>query len=189
MSRSYVVPTEIHHITTVRPGALRTRRGLADCPREHASVDVSVCVSCPHARGSLGGRAGADGRHSMLCAVDRREAVQTAPASVGSFMRHEVVCVRPDVDLDDVVLLFAEHAHGGMPVVDENDMLIGIISKTDLVASYARRGRGRCCGELLDSFDADAAVEGAPRYTRDIMTDVVLTLRENDPLWRAAEPL
>lgn len=178
-----LVPSAIQRITTVHGATHRTHRNLAECPREQRATDTAVCASCPHAAGFVGG-IGTHGAH-VLCAVDRPQAVYADPGTVATLMRKDVVCVREDVDIDDIAFLFMEKSIGGVPVVDADDKPVGMISKTDLVAMYTRHGRYQ--GNLLDSFDADAAASRTPVMAREIMSRTMVTLREQEPLARAAE--
>ncbi len=51
---------------------------------------------------------------------------------VGDHMTKDVECVRADSDLDDVEDLMADEQVRRLPVVDENDRLIGMIAQADL---------------------------------------------------------
>lgn len=185
-----VVPSEIHRITTVHARARRSHRHLAECPRKHVATDTTACAGCAHAVGfvgGIGGRAnGASGPGSayVLCSVERSQDVYAEPGTVAALMRKDVVCVRDDVDIDDIAFLFMEKSIGGVPVVDADDRPVGMISKTDLVAMYTRHGRFH--GNLLDSFDGDT-VERTPVTAREIMSAAVVTLRERQRISRAAE--
>lgn len=183
-------PTAIHRITTVHNGGARSHRALAECPRQRHSVDVAVCASCEHARGFLGGsqRASEHARH-VLCTVERTAEVDASAGTVGSLMRRDVVCVHPELDIDDIVLLFLQQTIGGVPVVDADDRPLGMISKTDLVAMYARHRGTLPIIDSFDSFDAfDASLPAAapPAVARDLMSSVVFTLREDESIARAA---
>jgi CBS domain-containing protein len=180
---SILVASEIHRITTVHAGARRSHRNLADCPRSHEATDTAVCASCAHAEGFVGG-IGTRSAH-VLCIVERPQQVYAEPGTVAGLMRKDVVCVRADVAIDDIAFLFMERSIGGVPVVDANDRPIGMISKTDLVATYARYGYFH--GNLLDSFDADASACRTPVLAGDIMSAAVIVLREQESLARAAE--
>ena len=50
---------------------------------------------------------------------------------------------------------------------------------------YARHGRFQ--GNLLDSFDADDAASRTPVTAGEIMSPALVTLREQEPISRAAE--
>src|SRR5262245_31261132 len=51
---------------------------------------------------------------------------------VAEVMRRNVVTVAPDMPLDEAALLMASHHVGGLPVVDGNHAVIGIITKSDI---------------------------------------------------------
>ncbi|MER7540653.1 CBS domain-containing protein [Streptomyces sp. NPDC097704] len=53
---------------------------------------------------------------------------------VGSVMTKDVVRVRYATPFKEVARLLAEHRISGLPVVDEDDRVIGVISETDLMA-------------------------------------------------------
>lgn len=70
-----------------------------------------------------------------LYALDETEPLQAAPAlsTVEEVMSREVIAVRPDTSLQMAAELMLEHGISGMPVVDEEGQLVGMLSKTDLV--------------------------------------------------------
>jgi CBS domain-containing protein len=47
-------------------------------------------------------------------------------------MTREVVKIRADTTVEEIARLLSKHHIGGMPVVDENDRVIGIVSESDL---------------------------------------------------------
>jgi CBS domain-containing protein len=51
---------------------------------------------------------------------------------VSKIMTKEVICLRPDDTIAEVVKIFAENKIGGAPVVDENGALVGILTDADL---------------------------------------------------------
>ena len=52
-------------------------------------------------------------------------------------MTSEPVCVRPSTTLRELAGTLREHEISGVPVVDQQDRLIGIVSKTDLIMRCA----------------------------------------------------
>ncbi|MFJ1608613.1 CBS domain-containing protein [Streptomyces sp. NPDC088253] len=56
---------------------------------------------------------------------------------VGSVMATEVVRALPSAPFKEVAGLLAEHGISGVPVVDEDETVIGVISETDLVVRQA----------------------------------------------------
>lgn len=56
---------------------------------------------------------------------------------VGSAMATEVVTARYGTPFKEVARLLAEHRISGLPVVDEDDKVLGVISETDLMVRQA----------------------------------------------------
>jgi CBS domain-containing protein len=52
---------------------------------------------------------------------------------VGNFMTTRVVTVRPDSSVRDAAKLMVEHKISGLPVVDANDHVVGIVTEHDLL--------------------------------------------------------
>jgi CBS domain-containing protein len=57
---------------------------------------------------------------------------------VKDVMTRDVLAVRPDTHVTAVARLFREHAISGMPVVDSEGIVVGLITELDLVARHAR---------------------------------------------------
>lgn len=56
---------------------------------------------------------------------------------VGSVMTSEVVSVRPSVPFKETARLLAAHHISGLPVVDDGEKVVGVLSETDLMARQA----------------------------------------------------
>ncbi|MEU1515599.1 CBS domain-containing protein [Streptomyces sp. NPDC005811] len=73
---------------------------------------------------------------------------------VGEVMTREVVQARRETPFKDVVRLLDRHRISGMPVVDEDDKVVGVISGTDLIRHQAGRspdGRAVTARELMST--------------------------------------
>ncbi|MEV0412805.1 CBS domain-containing protein [Streptomyces sp. NPDC050448] len=57
---------------------------------------------------------------------------------VGSLMTDDVISVVPSTPFKDVAKLLAAHDITGMPVLDEDDRVLGIVSESDLLAGKAQ---------------------------------------------------
>ena len=55
------------------------------------------------------------------------------PKTVAEAMSHDPITVRPETSITDVIKILAERQISGLPVLDANDRLIGMISETDLM--------------------------------------------------------
>jgi acetoin utilization protein AcuB len=55
---------------------------------------------------------------------------------VQEIMTQDVVTTMPDTPLGDAVLLMAEHKIGGLPVVNEDDRVVGVITETDVFKAF-----------------------------------------------------
>jgi CBS domain-containing protein len=77
--------------------------------------------------------------------VEKGTAVKTS--KVGEVMTSEVIGARRETPFKDVAQLLARHRISGLPVVDADDKVLGVISETDLIrrqAVQAEQGpRGR----------------------------------------------
>ncbi|MGW7456276.1 CBS domain-containing protein [Streptomyces sp. NPDC054797] len=60
---------------------------------------------------------------------------------VAHLMTDEVVSVVPSTSFKDVAKLLAAHDITGLPVVDEEERVVGVVSETDLLARQADGGR------------------------------------------------
>lgn len=58
---------------------------------------------------------------------------------VADVMHRDVVTVAPDTPLDEAALLMANHHIGGLPVVNSEHTVIGIITKSDIFKSIGRQ--------------------------------------------------
>jgi CBS domain-containing protein len=57
---------------------------------------------------------------------------------VKDIMTEDVIRVQPDTPVSTVARLFREKALSGLPVVDEEGELVGIVTEVDLIARHAR---------------------------------------------------
>ncbi|MGW5781190.1 CBS domain-containing protein [Streptomyces sp. NPDC003863] len=60
---------------------------------------------------------------------------------VGGLMTDQVVAAVPTASFKDVAKLLAEHNISGVPVVDEDDRVLGVVSESDLLAHRERTAR------------------------------------------------
>jgi len=75
----------------------------------------------------------------MLSDRDLRSYVGVLPldASVSSAMSTDVIAVEPEADVAEVIDLMLDNKIGALPVVDNDDVLVGIISYVDVLRELA----------------------------------------------------
>ncbi|MFD8638244.1 CBS domain-containing protein, partial [Streptomyces sp. NPDC059656] len=56
---------------------------------------------------------------------------------VGDLMTADVVSVTPKTAFKDIAKLLAQYDITGLPVLDEEDRVVGVVSQTDLLARAA----------------------------------------------------
>ena len=79
-------------------------------------------------------------------------------------MTAKLITVRPDTGLEEAIRLLIDHRISGLPVVDANQRLLGMITEKDMLRIlYEEPGSLRCAADLmtreLRSFQADDALE------------------------------
>ncbi|MGW2517421.1 CBS domain-containing protein [Streptomyces sp. NPDC001617] len=113
---------------------------------------------------------------------------------VGSVMTSDVVRAGYDTPFKEVAQLLADHRISGLPVVDEDDKVIGVISETDLVVRQAatpdpyEHPRRRPLAALTRSARRQAAKAGA-RTAGQLMTEPPVTVHADDTIVEAARTM
>jgi CBS domain-containing protein len=95
--------------------------------------------------------------------------------------------VRPETPLAQAVMLMVEHKISGLPVVDADDRLVGLISEGDFLRP--KDGRKPRLVELLSGEGARAADELAALKVQDLMTRDVVAVDVDTPLEEIVELL
>ncbi|MEW5959151.1 MAG: CBS domain-containing protein [Chloroflexota bacterium] len=62
----------------------------------------------------------------------------SARKRVGDIMTTAVVKVRPDTRVDQIARLMADHDISGLPVVDDNDRVLGVVTELDMIVRNTR---------------------------------------------------
>ncbi|MFR9799114.1 CBS domain-containing protein [Streptomyces sp. MS06] len=113
---------------------------------------------------------------------------------VGSVMTTEVVRAEYGTPFKEVARLLGEHRISGLPVVDEDDKVIGVVSETDLMARqagtpdpYEPRKRLRIA-DLTPAARRRAAKAGA-RTAGQLMTEPPVTAHAEDSIVEAARTM
>jgi CBS domain-containing protein len=93
-------------------------------------------------------------------------------------MSSPVVSVPPGARLKDVASTLVEHGINAVPVVDDSDRLVGIVSEADLLPLEATSG--------LPYPPGPAVRQGPPQTAREVMSRSVYTLTEDTDAAAAA---
>ena len=99
-----------------------SRMGFAVSGSSHGVVSLSLSIAA----------------HDMRLAAPReRAAYGFLSCRVSDAMTRDVVTVRPETPLSEVEALFERHAFNGVPVVDEAGVLVGLLTKLDMLRAFA----------------------------------------------------
>jgi len=77
---------------------------------------------------------------------------------VREIFSREVVTVGPDDDLSNALQLMAEHQVRRLPVVDENNRLVGIVSQADVALGAKEKDVGQMVGDISRPPDGPRSV-------------------------------
>ncbi|QNP68307.1 CBS domain-containing protein [Streptomyces roseirectus] len=105
------------------------------------------------------------------------------PMKVGALMTHGVVTAEYGTPFKEVVRLLDEHRIGGLPVVDEDGKVIGVISGTDLISHQTRRPGVR---HHLSARARHAEAKSRARSAGGIMSTPAVTVRADATVTEAA---
>ncbi|MFB6834008.1 CBS domain-containing protein [Streptomyces hydrogenans] len=85
---------------------------------------------------------------------------------VGGLMTDDVVSALPAMSFRDAAKLLAEHDITGLPVVDTDDHVIGVVSESDLLARRAPTVRGLMSAPAVIVHAEEAAADAARLMAR-----------------------
>jgi len=88
--------------------------------------------------------------------------------------------VRPDTPLAQALMLLVEHRISGLPVVDANELLVGLISESDFLRP--KEGRKPRLLEFLANDGTRAASELAALKVEDLMTTNAISVAVDTPV-------
>lgn len=118
---------------------------------------------------------------------------QTAEPLVRDIMTTPVITVHPDLSVKDLAGLFRDKHIGGVPVVDADDRLVGIVTEGDLMAMDADIQYPHWF-ELFDSIIylgsqkkfKEQLQKAAAATVADLMTPAPKSVRPDEPARAAA---
>ncbi|GAA3900936.1 CBS domain-containing protein [Halomonas cibimaris] len=107
-------------------------------------------------------------------------------------MTPDVISVHPDGDVSEIATLLLTHGISAVPVVDDNNGVVGVVSEADLmrrIKSETAPSRSWWLNMLGSSNSAADYVKSHGRRAKDVMTPNPVTITEDTPLHRIARLL
>ncbi|MFF4881574.1 CBS domain-containing protein [Streptomyces nigra] len=110
---------------------------------------------------------------------------------VGSVMTTDVVRAEYGTPFKEVARLLARHHISGLPVVDDDEMVLGVLSETDLLARHAAEpGTGKRFGlDRLTRVGRRRAAKAEARTAGQLMTEPPITVHADDTIVEAARTM
>ncbi|MDH6588987.1 CBS domain-containing protein [Streptomyces sp. SAI-133] len=105
---------------------------------------------------------------------------------IGSVMVGDVVAVTCDTPFKQVARVLGDHRISGVPVVDEDDKVLGVISETDLMLRQAMGTRTRPWRGRLRRGSRRTAAKSRARTAGGLMSAPAVTVRADDTIPEAA---
>ncbi len=109
-------------------------------------------------------------------------------------MTKDVICVKPDMRINELNKAFIKDGITGAPVVDENGDLIGVVSKSDIVNYDLKKGMhatsmsdyysstGLEPQQMTDDFIKTDTLTFVDATVKDIMKPSVITAQPDDSI-------
>ncbi|MCZ4122753.1 CBS domain-containing protein [Streptomyces sp. H39-S7] len=109
---------------------------------------------------------------------------------IGNVMTSDVVRAVYATPFKDVALLLAHHDISGLPVVDEDDKVIGVVTETDLMFRQAKRDNVGCQRLIgLTRGAHRAAAKARARTAGELMSTPPVTAHAEDSIAFAARTM
>lgn len=104
---------------------------------------------------------------------------------VGDVMSQEIMTITEDAALKEAALVMVRSGVSGLPVVDDDRKVVGIITEADFVTAEANRAWGRQRRRLLANFLGDTKPTNA-KTVADVMTREPHTIDSGSSVTEAA---
>ena len=134
--------TNIKDVMTTRPRAVTPDTPLRNVAELMATEDVGAIpvVDGDRLLGMI------TDRDIVVRAVAKGKDPQGMPAS--AIASKELVTVEPDQDLSDALTLMAQHQVRRLPVVAEDNRLVGVVSQADVAFAAKEKATGETVEEI-----------------------------------------
>ncbi|MGW4162588.1 CBS domain-containing protein [Streptomyces sp. NPDC004788] len=158
-------------------------------PREAAPLTCAGVTTRPVAPAGVEGRDVVGGGQELIRQMEMRTVVKHR--TVGEVMTGEVVQAHPDTSFKELARLLTSHHISGLPVVDDDDKVMGVVSQTDLTRRQAARGRAgsgrdRVLRALRRIAHARPAAAGPALTAGGLMTSPAVTVHPEQRVVDAA---
>jgi len=107
---------------------------------------------------------------------------------VGDVMSTEVLTIEADAPLKEAATVMVESGVSGLPVVDDDRKVVGIITEADFVTAEANRSWGRQRRRLLANFFGETTPPNA-KTVSDVMTADPHTIDSGSSVTEAARKM
>jgi len=119
-----------------------------------------------------------------------RHAVERLRHSVRAkdVMTKDVIFVRKDTSLEEVADLLNRHLISGVPVLDDDKRVVGVISEKDFIFQMGAQDKRTFMGVVAHCLKSKGCVAITMRKQKaeDIMTSPAITASENTPIFEIA---
>ncbi len=110
---------------------------------------------------------------------------------VSRFMSRELIVARPEMPLTKLVALLQEHCVRGLPVTDESNRLVGVVSETDLFLKekgvpFSLEKVPSLLGQVVDRDEVDQVELCKKVRVGEVMTSTVTSVAEEATLEEVA---
>jgi len=98
-------------------------------------------------------------------------------------MTTEPVCVEPSTTIRELAHVFEEHEISGVPVVDQRGVVVGVVSKTDLIRRCSEGRDDTPSTYLFEILSGQGSEDG--RGTTDVIAEPLICVQDimtEDPL-------
>jgi CBS domain-containing protein len=117
-------------------------------------------------------------------------AAKEAEMQAADIMTFGAASIRADAPVEEAARVMLEHRISGLPVVDENGDLVGMVTEGDLLRREASTQRRRWLELVLGSAKPTEGPRLAhPATVAKVMTCPVVTVREDTPIHEVADIL
>jgi CBS domain-containing protein len=106
-------------------------------------------------------------------------------------MTKDVVFVRKDTPLEEVADILGRWTISGVPVIDENQKVAGVLSATDFLFHMGAKKEKTFMGIIAQCLRNKGclAIPMRKQKAEDIMTSPAITIRENSPVSEIADTI